>query len=221
MGNIQSVFIRHYEIYLEGIGSALYASAISLVLALIVGIIGGIARYNNKGITGKIAAGYVTVIRNTPLLIQLYFIFFGLPRLGITLSAFQTGIIGLTLNSGAYITEMVKGGLQAIPKGQYEAAEALGLTYWKSTGLIILPQALKITIPSIVNTFIGLFKDTSLVLVIGLFDLLTIIQAALTDPAWLGFAIEGYLFAGLVFWIFCFAMSRYSQALERKLHTGH
>jgi general L-amino acid transport system permease protein len=116
---------------------------------------------------------------------------------------------------------VVRGGLQAIPKGQYEAAEALGLGYWKSMVLIILPQALKLVIPGIVNTFIALFKDTTLVLIIGLFDLLGIVQQAFADPDWLGYSVEGYLFAGLVFWIFCFGMSRYSQALERKLHTGH
>ena len=95
------------------------------------------------------------------------------------------------------MAEVVRGGLQAIPKGQYEAAQALGLSYWKMMGLIVLPQALRIVIPGIVNTFIGLFKDTTLVLIIGLFDLLGIVQAALTDAAWLGFALEGYVFAAL------------------------
>jgi hypothetical protein len=106
-------------------------------------------------------------------------------------------------------------------KRQNEAGQALGLGYWQRMGLIILPQALKLVIPGIVNTFIALFKDTSLVLIIGLFDLLAIIRAGLTDPSWLGFATEGYVFAALMFWIFCFSMSRYSQYIERKLHTGH
>ena len=115
------------------------------------------------------------------------------------------------------MAEVVRGGLQAVPKGQVEAAEALGLGFWQSISLIIMPQALKHVIPGIVNTFIGLFKDTTLVLIVGMFDLLGIVQAAATDPEWLGFAMEGYLFAGLVFWLFCYGMSRYSMRIERRL----
>jgi general L-amino acid transport system permease protein len=116
---------------------------------------------------------------------------------------------------------VVRSGLQAIPKGQYEAANALGLTYWQGMYKVILPQALKIVIPGIVNSFIALFKDTSLVLIIGLFDLLATIQGAFANPKWLGYAIEGYLFAALVYWIFCFGMSRYSQRVENSLKTTH
>jgi general L-amino acid transport system permease protein len=112
---------------------------------------------------------------------------------------------------------VVRGGLQAIPRGQYEAAQALGLSYWKMMGFIILPQALRISIPPLVNTFIGFFKDTSLVLIIGLFDLLTTVKVSLTEPKWTGFGVEAYLFASAVYFIFCFAMSRYSQALEASL----
>ena len=112
-------------------------------------------------------------------------------------------------------------GLQAIPRGQYEAASALGLGYWKKTGLIILPQALKLVIPGIVNTFISLFKDTTLVLIIGLFDILGTVQSTVTDPAWQNVAVEGYVFVAFCFWVFCFGISRYSQNLERKLDTGH
>lgn len=130
-------------------------------------------------------------------------------------------LIGVALFSSAYMAEVVRGGLQAIPSGQYEAADALGLSYWKKMGLIILPQALKLVIPGIVNTFIGLFKDTTLVLIIGLFDFLGVVQMGATDPKWLGFSVEGYVFCAFVYWIFCFSMSRYSMSLERKLHTGH
>jgi general L-amino acid transport system permease protein len=130
-------------------------------------------------------------------------------------------LIGVVMFSSAYMAEVIRGGLQAIPKGQYEAADALGLTYWKKVRLVILPQALKITIPSIVNTFIGLFKDTSLVLIIGMFDVLGIGQAANNDSNWAGLSTESYVFVALVFWVFCFGMSRYSIYLENKLHTGH
>jgi general L-amino acid transport system permease protein len=118
------------------------------------------------------------------------------------------------------MAEVVRGGLQAVPKGQVEAAAALGLGYWRTMALVVLPQALRHVIPGIVNTFIALFKDTTLVLIIGLFDLLGIVQAAITDPRWLGMAVEGYVFAGLGFWVFCFAMSRYSQYIERRLAFG-
>jgi len=130
-------------------------------------------------------------------------------------------LVGVALFSSAYMAEVIRGGLQAIPKGQYEAAAAMGLNYWKSMLLVILPQALKMVIPGIVNTFIGLFKDTTLVLIIGLFDLLGMAQAAATNTDWLGFTIEGYVFAAFGFFVFCFAMSRYSQRLERALDTGH
>jgi general L-amino acid transport system permease protein len=132
-------------------------------------------------------------------------------------------LIGVTLFSAAYMAEVVRGGLQAIPKGQTEAAQALGLTYWQGMGLIILPQALKLVIPGIVNTFIGLFKDTTLVGIIGLFDLLLIIQAANTDQKWVAPQTHptGLFTAAAIFWIFCFSMSRYSMFMERKLDTGH
>jgi len=120
----------------------------------------------------------------------------------------------------AYTAEAIRGGLAAIPKGQYEAAAALGLGYWKRTLFIILPQALKISIPGIVNTFIALFKDTSLVSIIGLLDLLNMAQGAARSIEWKGYDIEAYLFAGLIFWMFCYGMSRYSQVIERKLDTN-
>ena len=118
------------------------------------------------------------------------------------------------------MAEVVRGGLQAAPKGQYEAAQSLNLSFMHTMGLVILPQALRKVIPGIVNTFIGLFKDTSLVLIISMFDLLGMVQAASTDPEWAGFALEGYIFAGFLFWIFCFAMSRYSLRIEKNLQAS-
>ena len=128
----------------------------------------------------------------------------------------------MALFAAAYMAETIRGGLQAIPRGQFEAAEALGLSYAQRMGLIILPQALKLVIPGIVNSFVGLFKDTSLVLIIGLFDVLGIVQLNLTDAKWFrrSTAMTGYVFAGFVFWMFCFGMSRYSQMIERRLAAG-
>jgi general L-amino acid transport system permease protein len=130
-------------------------------------------------------------------------------------------LVGVIFFSAAYMAEVVRGGLQAVPKEQTEAAEALGMSYWNTMSLVVMPQALKMVIPGIVNTFIALFKDTTLVLTIGLFDLLGTIQIIGTNADWLGFHIEGYVFTAFVFWIFCFSMSRYSMHLEKKLHTGH
>jgi general L-amino acid transport system permease protein len=141
---------------------------------------------------------------------------------GMSFDKFLRTLIGVALFSAAYMAEVVRGGLQAMPRGQYEAADALGLSYPKKMALIILPQALKLVIPGIVNNFISLFKDTSLVLIIGVFDLLGIVQLNNTDSKWLAptTAMTGYVFAGFVFWIFCFFMSRYSQMIERRLAIG-
>ena len=127
----------------------------------------------------------------------------------------------VTLFASAYMAEVIRGGLQAIPKGQFEAADAMGLKYWPAMRLIILPQALKISIPGIVNTFIGLYKDTTLVIIIGLLDPLGIGRASLADTKWTGLSNEVYLFVAIFFFISCFGMSRYSLYLEKKLETGH
>jgi general L-amino acid transport system permease protein len=121
------------------------------------------------------------------------------------------------------MAEVIRGGLQAIPKGQTEGSESLGLSYWQTMRLVILPQAIKLVIPGIVNTFIGLFKDTSLVSIIGMFDLLGIVRLNFTDTTWITpvTPITGLIFAGFIFWLFCFGMSRYSAFMERHLDTSH
>ena len=134
---------------------------------------------------------------------------------GLTVDKLLRAQLALILFAAAYLAEVVRGGLQAIPQHQYKSAEALGLSYWQTTLRVVLPQALRLSIPPLVNTFIGFFKDTSLVLIIGLFDLLSTIKVSLQDPAWSGFGIEAYLFASLVYFAFCYAMSAYSRHLER------
>ena len=142
---------------------------------------------------------------------------------GVNFDKLLRALIGVALFSAAYMAEVVRGGLQAIPRGQYEASRALGLSYWQMMQLIVLPQALKIVIPGIVNSFISLFKDTSLVLIIGIFDLLGIVQLGFADANWASpqTPATGYAFAAAIFWLFCFSMSRYSIYTERRLHTGH
>ncbi len=167
---------------------------------------------------------FIEFWRGVPLITVLFMSSVMLPLFlpeGMSLDKLLRAMLMVVFFEAAYIAEVVRGGLQAIPKGQYEAAAAMGLGYWRSTLLVILPQALKLVIPGIVNTFIALFKDTSLVIIIGLFDFLNSIKRATADPAWLGMSTEGYVFAALVYWMFCFGMSRYSMRLERKLDTGH
>ena len=167
---------------------------------------------------------FIEFIRGVPLIALLFvastMLNYFLPP-GTTFDLLMRVLIMVTLFSAAYIAEVVRGGLQGIPKGQAEAADSLGLSYWKAQRLIILPQALKISIPGIVNTFIGLYKDTTLVLVIGMLDPLGIGRASLADSVWAGLAREVYLFIAVFFFLCCFGMSRYSLYLERKLHTGH
>ena len=167
---------------------------------------------------------FIEFIRGVPLIALLFvastMLNYFLPP-GTTFDLLMRVLIMVTLFSAAYIAEVVRGGLQGIPKGQFEAADSLGLSYWKAQRLIILPQALKISIPGIVNTFIGLYKDTTLVLIIGMLDPLGIGRASLADAEWAGLAREVYLFIAIFFFLCCFGMSRYSLYLERKLHTGH
>jgi general L-amino acid transport system permease protein len=139
---------------------------------------------------------------------------------GMTIDKLLRAQVAFILFAAAYLAEIVRGGLQAIPRGQYEAADSIGLGYWQRTRLIILPQALALVIPPLVNSFIGAFKNTSLVIIIGLFDLLGTTNAALSDANWRGFYLEAYVFTAAIYWTFCFFMSRYSQMLEREFNKG-
>jgi len=207
-----------------GLLITLIIALIGIVASLPIGILLALGRRSDMPVIRSLCTVYIEVWRGVPLITVLFMASVMLPLFlshGTEANKLVRALIGVAMFSSAYIAEVIRGGLQAIPKGQYEAADALGLNYIKKTVLIIMPQALKITIPSIVNTFIGLFKDTSLVLIIGMFDVLGIGQSANTDPDWLGFSTESYVFVALVFWIFCFGMSRYSIWLENKLNTGH
>jgi len=166
---------------------------------------------------------FIEFIRGVPLITLLFFGMVMLPLFlpeGLNLDGLTRVLVAVTLFQAAYMAEVIRGGLQAIPQGQYEAAQSVGLSYWQMNRKIILPQAIRITIPSIVNTSIGLFKDTTLVVIIGLLDLLGIGRGALADATWMGLSNEVYVFVAIVFFIFTFSMSRYSLYLEKKLKTG-
>jgi general L-amino acid transport system permease protein len=166
---------------------------------------------------------FVELIRGVPLLSVLFMASVMFPLFmpaGVNIDKLLRAQIAIILFAAAYLAEVVRGGLQALPKGQAEAADALGLSYWKKTAFILLPQALRLVIPPLVNTFIGFFKDTSLVLIIGLFDLLTMGKVALSDPPWQAYSTEVYITLALIYIAFCSAMSHYSRGLERELHKS-
>ncbi|XOY57088.1 MAG: amino acid ABC transporter permease [Rhodobacterales bacterium] len=195
-----------------------------IVLSLPLGIALALGRQSSMPLIKWVCVSFIEVIRGVPLIVWLFtastLLNYFLPP-GTTFDLLLRVIIMVTLFASAYLAEVVRGGLAALPKGQYEAADSLGLDYWKSMRLIILPQALKISIPGIVNTFIGLFKDTTLVVFIGLRDPLGLTNAIRATSEWNGIYWELYIFVGGLFFMFCFFMSRYSMYLERRLRTDH
>lgn len=209
-----------------GLMVTLILSFVGIGASLPLGIVLALARRSQLPAIRVISVVFIEGVRGVPLITILFMANFILPLFlpaGWSIDNFLRALVGITLFSSAYMAEVVRGGLQAIPKGQYEGASSLGLSPWQTTFLIILPQAIKLVIPGIVNTFIGLFKDTSLVSIIGMFDLLGIVRLNMTDAVWVApvTPLTGLLFAGFIFWMFCFAMSRYSMFMERRLNTGH
>jgi general L-amino acid transport system permease protein len=196
----------------------------SIMLSLPIGVLLALARKSEMFIISKLAVIFIEVIRGVPLIVWLFtaqlLLNYFLPR-GMNFDLMLRVIIMVTLFSAAYLAEVIRGGLAALPKGQYEAADALGLDYWKAMRLIILPQALKISIPGIVNSYIGLFKDTTLVVFIGMYDPIGLARSIRASTDWNGIYWEIYAFIALIFFIFCYAMSRYSMYLERRLQRDH
>lgn len=202
-----------------GLMVTLIISVVGIVGSLPLGIVLALGRRSKMPVLQKFSVAFIELWRGVPLITVLFMASVMLPLFmpaGMSFDKFVRALVGVTLFSSAYMAEVVRGGLQAVGRGQYEAAQALGVGYWNMMGLVILPQALRKVIPGIVNSFISLFKDTTLVLIIGMFDLLGMVQTATTDPEWLGLAVEGYVFAGVIYWVFCFSMSRFSMRLERR-----
>ena len=198
-----------------GLLVTLVVAITGIVASLPLGILLALGRRSKMPIVRTFSVIFIEVWRGVPLITVLFMASVMLPLFlpeGVNFDKLMRALIGVALFSSAYMAEVVRGGLQAIPKGQYEAAQALGLSYWKMMSLIVLPQALKIVIPGIVNSFISLFKDTTLVSIIGLFDLLQHCHDELRDAKWASpqTGSTGYFSAALIFWIFCFGMSRYS-----------
>jgi general L-amino acid transport system permease protein len=210
-----------------GLLVTLILSVVGITLSFPLGIVLALGRQSKMPIIKTVCVGFIELVRAVPLITILFMASIMLPLFmpqGTTVDKFLRALVGVTLFTSAYMAEVVRGGLQAIPRGQYEAASALGLGYWKRMYFIILPQALKHVIPGIVNNFISLFKDTSLVYIVGMKDLLEAVKTK-NDTAleWqsANTATTGYIFAAMVFWVFCFGMSRYSIYMERRLNTGY
>ena len=207
-----------------GLLITLVVSVTGIVASMPVGIALALGRRSTIPLIRIFSVTFIELWRGVPLITVLFFATYMLPLFvpaGFTIDGLVRVLIGVALFSGAYIAEVIRGGLQAIPRGQGEAASALGLSWWKTTALIVMPQALRHVIPGLVNSFIGLFKDTSLVSIVALFDLLGQLRASFADPVWATptTLFTGFAFTGLIYFTFCFAMSRYSQFVEHRLNT--
>ncbi|SJZ33292.1 Binding-protein-dependent transport system inner membrane component [Enhydrobacter aerosaccus] len=206
-----------------GLPVTMILATYGLLFAFPLGILLALGRRSNLPLIKSLCVGFIELIRGVPLISLLIMASVMLPLFlpsGMTIDKFLRALVAVILFASAYIAEVIRGGLQSLPKGQFEAADAMGLTYFQKTTLVILPQALRVVIPPLINTFIGFFKDTSLVLIIGIFDFLNTANQALVDPKWAGFPGEIYLFAAFVYFCFCFSMSRYSKYLETELNKG-
>lgn len=209
-----------------GLTLTLIIALIGIIVSMPLGILLALGRQSQLPVIKAFCVAFIELWRAVPLITVLFMASVMFPLFmpqGVNPDVLLRAIVGICLFQSAYMAEVVRGGLQAMPRGQFEASAALGLSKVKTMGLIILPQALKHVIPGIVNNFIALFKDTSLVSIIGVFELLNTVRAASRDVDWSSptQAVSGYIFAGFVFWVFCFGMSRYSIYMENRLHTGH
>jgi general L-amino acid transport system permease protein len=207
-----------------GLLVTLVVAVIGIVGSMPIGIALALGRRSTIPLIRVFSITFIEFWRGVPLITVLFFATYMLPLFlpgGFAIDGLVRVLIGTAIFSGAYMAEVIRGGLQAIPRGQGEAASAVGLSYWKTTGLIVLPQALRHVIPGIVNSFISLFKDTSLVSIVALFDLLGILHASFADPTWATptTAFTGFAFAGMIYFAFCFGMSRYSLFVERRLNA--
>ena len=205
-----------------GLLLTLVIASVGIIVSFPIGVVLALGRRSNLRVIKLFSTLFIEFIRAVPLITILFMASFVLPLFlesGNNFDKLLRALIGIALFQSAYFAEVVRGGLQAIPKGQYEAADAIGLSYLQKNALIILPQALKISIPNIVGSSISLFKDTTLVLIIGLMDMLAMVNMTSQDPYWLGRETEGYVFVTMVMWVILYSMSRYSRKLEIRFNT--
>ena len=202
-----------------GLMLSLGLSVIGVMISLPLAILLALGRRSNFAVIRAVSVGIIEPVRGVPLITILFMASVMMPLflpVGLNINNLLRVQIGIIIFSAAYMAEVVRGGLQAISLGQYDAAKSIGLSYWKTTALVVLPQALRHVIPSLIGRCIALFKDTTLVIIVGLLDFLGMVKASAQDPEWLGHDAEAYVFCALVFWIICFSMSRYGRSLEGK-----
>jgi general L-amino acid transport system permease protein len=205
-----------------GLPLTLMLSFFGMFAAYPLGVLLALGRRSKMPAVKTICILYIELIRGVPLISLLFMSAVLFPLFfpeGLTVNKIIRAQVAMIMFTAAYIAEVVRGGLQAITRGQYEAAESLGLNYVQKMRLIVLPQALKIVIPPTVGILIGAFKDTSLVVIIALYDVLKTTRSVLANPSWMGFSPEAYLFVALIYFVCCFSMSNYSRRLEKELHT--
>lgn len=231
---IASFFLLHGGFGLEvvetgrwgGLMVTLVLSFVAIAVSFPFGILLALGRRSKLPVLRMLCVIFIEVIRGVPLITVLFMANYMLPLFlpkGWSVDNLLRAMVAISIFTSAYMAEVFRGGLQAIPKGQYEGADSLGLGYWQKMRLIVLPQAIKLVIPSIVNSYISMFKDTSLVAIVGMFDLLGIVRQNFADANWASpvTPVTGLIFAGFIFWLFCFGMSRYSGFMERHLDTGY
>ncbi len=205
-----------------GLSLTFIVSFFCLIFCFPIGMILALGRRSSLPTIRYFSVGFIEFWRGVPLITVLFMSSVMFPMFlpdGFFLDKLVRVIIAISLFEAAYVAEVIRGGLQALPRGQYDAAKSLGMGYWKMHIFVILPQALKLVIPGIANTFLALVKDTPLIFVVGLLEIVGMLNLAKTNPKWLGFAMEGYVFAAIIFWIICYAMSKYSYNLEAKYKT--
>ncbi|SMN11422.1 Glutamate Aspartate transport system permease protein GltK (TC 3.A.1.3.4) [uncultured Candidatus Thioglobus sp.] len=207
-----------------GLMLTIIIAVVGIVVSFPIGVLLALGRQSKMQIVRTLSVVYIEFIRGIPLITILFMASVVLPLFfseGADIDKLLRALIGITLFQSAYIAEIIRGGLQSVPKGQYEAADAMGFNFLQKNRLVILPQALKVSIPNIVGSFIALFKDTTLVLIIGLFDILSMVHLTTSDEKWLGRSTEGYVFVMIVMWVILYSMSHYSKKLEVKYNTDY
>ena len=206
-----------------GLLLTLVIASVGIIVSFPIGVFLALGRQSELRINKLFSTLFIEFVRAVPLITILFMASFVLPLFlepgNNSIDKLLRALVGISLFQAAYFAEVVRGGLQAIPRGQYEAADAIGLSYFQKNALIVLPQALKISIPNIVGSSISLFKDTTLVLIIGLLDMLAMVGLTTADPYWLGRETEGYVFVTIVMWVMLYSMSRYSRKLELRFNT--
>jgi len=207
-----------------GLMLTLFLTLYAGLIAIPLGVLLALGRRSRLPLVRFASVVFIEFWRGVPIITVIFLASLLLPLImptGFDVDRLARAVIGLAFVIAAYMAEAVRGGLQALPEGQTEAAQALGLGYWRIQRMIVLPQALRIALPAMTNEVISLFKSTTLVLIVSIFDLLGIAQAALADPAWVGMNMEAYVFAGAIYWFACFGLSQWSRTRERRLQLAH